>query len=191
MKAYADTMTREKNSSIAETIRTYGQRLFGFIRSKVSSNEDAEDLLQDVWYRFSQLSNLDELESVSGWLYQVARNRVTDFYRKKKEDALEDYSYENEEGEIHIKDILLADDTHHPELKQFKNLFWEELLKALDELPANQREVFMLNELEEMSLQEIADRQGENIKTIISRKGYAVKYLRSRLETMYREFINE
>ena len=183
-------MAEEKKTTISDNFKTYGQRLFGFIRSKVNSNEDAEDLLQDVWYRFSQLTNLDELESVSGWLYQVARNRVTDFYRKKKNDSLEDYTYENEEGELNIKDILLADDTHHPELKQFKNIFWDELLKALDELPTNQREVFVLNELEEISLQEIANRNGENLKTIISRKGYAVKYLRTRLESIYNEFIN-
>lgn len=187
MKAKAISLEQKKG--ISDTIKTYGQRLFGFIRSKVNSNEDAEDLLQDVWYRFSQLSNLDELESVSGWLYQVARNRVTDFYRKKKDDALEDYSYENEEGEINIKDILLADDTHHPELKQFKNLFWDELLKALDELPSNQREVFVRNELEDESLQQIADSTNENLKTIISRKGYAVKHLRARLNALYEEFI--
>jgi RNA polymerase sigma factor (sigma-70 family) len=190
MEARAGASILEKKNSISDTIKTYGQRLFGFIRAKVNSNEDAEDLLQDVWYRFSQLSNLDELESVSGWLYQVARNRVTDFYRKKKTDALEDHSYENEEGEINIKDILLADDTHHPELKQFKNLFWDELLKALDELPANQRNVFVRNELEDESLQQIAETTGENIKTIISRKGYAVKHLRTRLNALYEEFIN-
>ena len=185
----AKTIRLEQKKGISDTIKTYGQKLFGFIRSKVNSNEDAEDLLQDVWYRFSQLSNLDELESVSGWLYSVARNRVTDFYRKKKDDALEDYTYENEDGEMNIKDILLSNDTHHPELKQFKNLFWDELLKALDELPANQREVFIRNELEDESLQQIADSSGENIKTIISRKGYAVKHLRERLNDLYQEFI--
>lgn len=182
-------MAEQVHKTKSDTIRSQGKGLFGFIRSKVRSNEDAEDLLQDVWYRFSQLTNLDELESVSGWLFQVARNRITDFYRKKKMDALEDYRYENEEGEIHIKDILLADDSHHPELKQFKNLFWDELLKALDELPANQREVFVRNELEDETLQQIADRTGENLKTIISRKGYATKHLRARLNALYEEFI--
>lgn len=183
-------MAQDTGKNISNTISTYGKRLFGFIRAKVNTNEDAEDLLQDVWFRFSQLTNLDELESVSGWLYQVARNRVTDFYRKQKTESLEDNSYENEEGELSFKEILLADDTHHPELKQFKNLFWEQLLEALDELPANQREVFVRHELEDESLQQIADSTGENIKTIISRKGYAVKHLRERLEDLYNEFIN-
>lgn len=182
----ADNLTSHKSN----TIKEYGKRLFGFIRSKVNNNEDAEDLLQDVWYRFSQITNLDELESVSGWLFQVARNRVTDFYRKKKTKAIEDFSYESDEGELGFKEILLADDTHHPELKQFKNLFWEQLMEALDELPAKQREVFVLNELEDLTLLEIADKTGENLKTIISRKGYAVKYLRQRLENLYNEINN-
>lgn len=183
-------MAQDSGKHISNTITTYGKRLFGFIRSKVNNNEDAEDLLQDVWLRFSQLTNLDELESVSGWLYRVARNRVTDFYRKQSNDSLEDFSYENENGELSFKEILMADDSHHPELKQFKNLFWEQLLQALDELPTKQREVFVRNELEDESLQQIADSSGENIKTIISRKGYAVKYLRERLDDLYNEFIN-
>jgi RNA polymerase sigma factor (sigma-70 family) len=183
-------MAQDKGKNISNTITTYGKRLFGFIRSKVNTNEDAEDLLQDVWVRFSQLTNLDELESVSGWLYQVARNRVTDFYRKQKTQSLEENNYEDEDGELSFKEILLADDTHHPELKQFKNIFWDQLLQALDELPANQREVFVRHELEDESLQQIADSKGENIKTIISRKGYAVKHLRERLDNLYNEFIN-
>lgn len=183
-------MAKRNEPIINGTVRQYGSKLFGFIRSKVSSNEDAEDLLQDVWSRFSQLTNLDELESVSGWLYQVARNRVTDFYRKKKSDSIEDYSFESESGEISFKQLLLSSDDDLPEMKQFRNLFWEQLLSALDELPENQREVFVLNEMEDLTLQEIADQTGENLKTIISRKGYAVKFLRQRLETLYNEFIN-
>ena len=184
-----ELMTDTKRSNLANSIKLYGQKLFGFIRSKVNTTEDAEDLLQDVWYRFSQLSNLDEVESVSGWLYRVARNLVTDFYRKRRVDSIEDLQYENEDGEFSFKSILLSDDEQQPELKQFKNLFWNELMKALDELPANQKEVFVRNELEEESLQSIADSVGENLKTIISRKGYAVKHLRKRLSTLYNEFI--
>lgn len=188
--AGAKTMAEEIKKIQSDTIKSQGKGLFGFIRSKVSSNEDAEDLLQEVWYRFAQLTNLDELESISGWLFQVARSRITDFYRKKKNSSLDDLAYESEEGELNFKDILLADDSHKPEMKQFKELFWNELIKALNELPANQREAFVLNEIEELSLQEIADRSGENLKTIISRKGYAVKFLRSRLTNLYQEFIN-
>ena len=103
--------------------------------------------------------------------YRVAQNRVTDNYRKKKTENLEDYTYENDENEISFKEILLLDETANPELAIFKEQFWHELMEALDELPENQREVFLLNEIEDFTLQEIADKKNENLKTIISRKG--------------------
>lgn len=174
--------------SITETVQNFGIKLKNFIRGKVSNNEDAEDILQDVWYQFSMLTNIGDIENISGWLYQVARNKVTDKYRKKTTDLLEDYSYENEDGTFDLKDILLMDTTDAPELADFKAYFWEELMDALDELPEKQREVFLLNEIEDFTLQEIADQNGENLKTIISRKGYAVKHLRNRLQSLYNEF---
>lgn len=180
-------MTEQKRFSITDTVQQFGKKLFGFIRGRVQSNEDAEDILQDVWYQFSNLSAIDELENVSAWLYRVARNKVTDKYRKKTTDALEDYSYETEDESISFKDILLLDDSNNPELALFKDHFWNRLLLALDELPEKQREVFVLNELEDFTLQEIADRTSENLKTVISRKGYATKYLRTRLNDLYNE----
>ncbi len=174
---------------VIQAVRTYGKQLFSFIRGRVPTDEDAEDILQDVWYQLSNQPEIEAIESVSGWLYRVARNRITDLFRKKKPEALEDYGYENEEGEWLLKDILLADD-FSPEDEHIRQLFWEALMAALDELPEKQREVFILNELEDKTLQEIADERGENIKTIISRKGYAVKHLRSRLENLYQELIN-
>jgi RNA polymerase sigma factor (sigma-70 family) len=177
-------MPEKKKQNISGAIKEYGRRLFGFIRGRVRSEEDAEDLMQDVWYQLSNLSNIDEVENMSAWLYRVARNRITDYYRKKKSSSLDDMGFENEEGEFSLKDILLIDDTD-PDLAKFRDIFWNELGKALAELPENQRSVFVLNELEDMTLQQIADKQGENIKTIISRKGYAVKHLRSRLQFLY------
>ena len=181
------SMSNERHFSITETVQQFGKRLFGFVRGKVKTTEEAEDILQDVWYQFSRLSNLDELENVSAWLYRVAQNRVTDNYRKKKTDNLEDYTYENDENEISFKEILLLDENASPELALFKEEFWSELMQALDELPENQKEVFLLNEIEDFTLQEIADQKGENLKTIISRKGYAVKHLRKRLQHLYNE----
>ena len=181
------SMTQERNFSIAETVQQFGKKLFGFIRGKVKTTEEAEDILQDVWYQFSRLSNLDELENVSAWLYRVAQNRVSDNYRKKKTENLEDFTYENDENEISFKEILLLDENASPELAIFKEEFWSELMQALDELPENQKEVFLLNEIEDFTLQEIADQKGENLKTIISRKGYAVKHLRKRLQHLYNE----
>lgn len=181
------SMSDERYFSITETVQQFGKRLFGFVRGKVKTTEEAEDILQDVWYQFSRLSNLDELENVSAWLYRVAQNRVTDNYRKKKTENLEDYTYENDENEISFKEILLLDENASPELALFKEEFWSELMQALDELPENQKEVFLLNEIEDFTLQEIADQKGENLKTIISRKGYAVKHLRKRLQHLYNE----
>ena len=180
-------MSEQKNFSITDTVQQFGKKLFGFIRGKVKTTEEAEDILQDVWYQFSRLTNLDELENTGAWLYRVAQNRVTDKYRKKKSESLEDFTYENDDQEISFKEILLLDETANPELAIFKEQFWNELMAALDELPENQREVFVLNEIEDFTLQEIADQKGENLKTIISRKGYAVKYLRKKLQHLYNE----
>lgn len=180
-------MSDEKRFSITETVQQFGKKLFGFVRGKVKTTEEAEDILQDVWYQFSKLTNLEDLENVSAWLYRVAQNRVTDNYRKKKTENLEDFTYENDENEISFKEILLLDETANPELAIFKEQFWNELMTALEELPENQREVFVLNEIEDFTLQEIANKKGENLKTIISRKGYAMKHLRKKLQHLYNE----
>jgi len=174
-------------NTVSQTFKKYGNQLLSFIKNRVGKLEDAEDILQDVWYQFSKLSSIDELESISGWLYAVTRNRITDLYRKKKTSSLEDIGIENDEEGFSIKEVLLMDETSHPELAMFKDAFWKALFMALDELPENQRQVFILNEIEDKTLQEIADLQGENLKTIISRKGYAVKYLRKKLEYLYQE----
>ncbi len=174
--------------NIVGIIREYGKRLFGFIRRRVPTDADAEDVLQDVWYQFSRVADTEPIEQISGWLFRVARNRVTDLHRKQTTDALEDYAYADEDGELYFKDLLLAaPDT--PETEYFRQLVWDELFVALDELPENQRNVFVWNELEDQTFQEIADRTGENIKTLISRKRYAVQHLRVRLETLYQEFV--
>ena len=102
---------------------------------------------------------------------------------------MEDYTFESESGEINFKEILLAE-TQTPEDTYFKKLFWEELMHSLEELPEKQRDVFVQNELEGIGLQEIADKTGESVKTIISRKGYAVKYLREKLNNLYKDFLN-
>ncbi|AQW90768.1 sigma-70 family RNA polymerase sigma factor [Elizabethkingia anophelis] len=184
---YLNEMAEKKSASLSEVVKDYGSQLFRFIKGKVSKTEDAEDILQEVWYQTSRLANIDDLENVGAWLYSVTRNKITDNYRKKKSDSLEDYTYEDEDGSFSIKEILLADDSNNPELKMFKDIFWDELMKALDELPDNQRRVFFQNEIEEKTLQEIADEEGENLKTVISRKGYAVKHLRKRLKHLYNE----
>jgi len=174
-------------TSVAQTVKKYGSQLLNFVKGKVKTLEDAEDILQDVWYQFSNLGDINELESISGWLYYVAKNKITDLYRKKKPASLEDMTYREEEDDFSMMDVLLLDDSNNAELALFKEMFWKELMAALDELPENQRQAFVLNEIEEKTMQEIADMQGENIKTIISRKGYAVKHLRKKLNHLYQE----
>ena len=178
----------EKNT-ILSTVRRYGSNLFRFIRGRVRSEEEAEDILQDVWVQLSRLSNLEEVESISAWLYQVARNRITDTYRKKNTESLEELAFEDEDGNLDFKEILLSD-SQSPEDAFFKEIFWDALMQALDELPENQRQVFVWNELEDLTLQEIADKTNQNLKTIISRKRYAVQHLRQRLQALYDELNN-
>lgn len=180
-------MSYKKTSSISGVVKNYGSQLLRFINGKVKKIEDAEDILQEVWYQTSRLSNIDQLENMSGWLYAVANNKITDLYRKKKTESLEDQMYEDEEGRLQIKELLLSDHTNDAELKMFKDAFWDQLMKALDELPEKQRNTFLWHEIEDMTLQEIADQEGESIKTIISRKGYAVKHLRQKLRVLYNE----
>lgn len=180
----------EKDSMIAQTVKNYGGKLLSFIRPKVNNTEDAEDILQEVWFQFSNLTNVSEIMNVGAWLYQVTRNKITDSYRKKKTENLEDFVYEDEDGSFSIKDILLLDDSENPELLAFREEVWRELFAALEELPEKQRLVFVENAIEGKKLQEIADEQGENIKTIISRKNYAMKYLRIRMSELYRDLEN-
>lgn len=180
-------MPKKETGSTAEIIKKYSTQLLGFITKKVVRLEDAEDVLQDVWYQFSRLTNINDLENTSAWLYKVARNKITDLYRKETNDSLEDYTYETEDGELGIKEILLLDENSDPELALFKDAFWKELMAALEELPEKQKQVYILNEIDGKTLQEIADIQNENIKTIISRKGYAVRHLRKRLQNLYND----
>ena len=180
-------MADKRDTRISGIINEYGNRLFRFIRGRVPSNADAEDITQEVWYQLSRVIELDSIEQISGWLFRVARNRITDNYRKQKPDLIEDSVFLSEHGSMDFKEILMAESLS-PEEENLKEIFWEELFNALDELPSNQREVFIWNELEDQTFQEIADRTGVNIKTLISRKGYAVRHLRSRLEELYNEF---
>lgn len=187
--AYQNHMAEKNSRSFTDIVKTYGSQLLRFVKGRVKKTEDAEDILQEVWYQFSRLTNMDELENAGAWLYAVTRNKITDSYRKKKSESLDELIAGDEDSEstFPIRQLLLADGSNNPELKLFKDIFWDELMKALEELPEKQRRVFVLNELEEKTLQEIAVMENENLKTIISRKGYAVKHLRIRLRSLYEE----
>lgn len=179
-----------RTQNIINAISDYGRQLSGFIRSRVQNREEAEDILQEVWYQLSNQPAIEDIESVSGWLYRVARNKITDRYRKKQPELINDFGEGEDDTISGFREILLADE-QNPEMSMLRDLFWEALMEALNELPANQRQVFEENELGDKTLQQIADEAGAPLKTIISRKRYAVQHLRKRLEPLYREYINQ
>ena len=179
---------QESKVDIIQAVQDYGNRLFSFIRNRVKSDEDAQDILQDVWFRLSNVNEAEPIEQVGSWLFTVARNRITDMYRKQKPSSLDDFVYEDEDGEINYKDILLSD-FKSPEDEELKKMFWAEFSKALDELPKEQKEAFIQNEMEDKTFREISEKTGESIKTLISRKRYAVLHLRKKLDSLYTELL--
>jgi RNA polymerase sigma factor (sigma-70 family) len=181
-------MTDQGQQVISITSKQYGKRLFGFIRGRVRTDEDAEDILQDVWYQLSRVIDAEPIRELSAWLFRVARNRITDSYRKKKTESLPEKDY-NKNDEF--MEETLMEDSADVQIAMMYEAFWEELFIALDRLPEKQKEVFIKNEIEEMSFEEISKQTGENIKTLISRKRYAVQFLRERLENLYDEIIND
>lgn len=182
-------MAAERNKNISNTIKSISNRLFGFIRQRVASTEDAEDILQEVFYQFA--GNTEPIEQATGWLYKVARNKIIDNYRKHKLPLADDVFQSAETGEDSFdwKEMLLPDDST-PETEYLRNIFWDELKAALDELPAPQREVFIQNEIEGIPFKDIAVQTGESVATLISRKRYAVVHLRERLQTLKDELLN-
>jgi len=177
----------QRQQSIIYAVQNYGKRLFSFIRSRVKNDDDARDILQDVWYQLSSIYDNEPVEQLSAWLYRVSRNRIIDKKRKQMPLSLEDFVYVDENGEMHYPEALVEDEVN-PDSESEGAYFREKLFEVLNELPEKQREVFVWNELEEMTLQEIADKTGDNIKTIISRKRYAVAHLRKRLQNMYNDY---
>jgi RNA polymerase sigma factor, sigma-70 family len=185
------TYNLAQTKNISEIVRSYGSRLKGFIRKRVNSIEDAEDILQDVFYQLAEADQMMKpIEQISAWLYTVARNRITDLYRKKKPEPLNQDFLNDEEDVIEELGELFEEKDSTPETQYLQSLFWEELENALNELPSEQRIVFELNELKGISFKEIAELTGESVNTLISRKRYAVLHLRERLKTLYKEIIN-
>jgi RNA polymerase sigma factor (sigma-70 family) len=181
-------MAAERKLNITQTINSYSKRLFGFIRKRVNSEEDAEDILQDVFYQF--IGNTQPIERLTAWLFTVARNKITDKSRKQKPELLAE-AMGSEDGDLQFDwTDMLFDQSENPETEYLRSLFWEELNRALDELPAEQREVFILHELEQIPFKTMAIQQGETINTLISRKRYAVLHLRERLRTLRDELLN-
>ena len=188
--ASLDHMALEQDQRISEVVKREGSRLRNFIRRRVSDPGDVEDVLQDVFYRLVEANRLlMPIDHVTGWLFRVARNRITDLFRKKKPELLGDAVIESEEGEtLQIEELLPSPDAG-PDALYVRNLLLEEIELALDELPDEQREVFVAHELEGRSFKELAEETGVSVNTLLSRKRYAVLHLRERLRSIYDEFM--
>jgi len=188
-------MSAVNRKNIASVVAQFGKRLLSFIRRRVDNEADAEDILQDIWQQLTLTVDTEPVEQLSGWLFKVARNKIIDRSRKKKPESLEsllDIFTGNGDGESEADPDfagILLDDSENPEAAYLRALFWKTLREALDELPQEQRDVFVWNELDDLSFKEIAARTGENVNTLISRKRYAVLHLRQRLLELYQEII--
>ncbi|MFN8322919.1 MAG: sigma-70 family RNA polymerase sigma factor [Chitinophagales bacterium] len=183
-------MSEIQNESIRETVEKERRRLLEFIRKRVPTQEDAEDVLQDVFYELVNTYRLMRpVEQMASWLFTVARNKITDRYRKKKPDSLEDHFAirAGDDGDrLDISDFLPGN-SNSPETEMMRTAITEGLMAALDELPKEQREVFIMHEIEDKSFQEISAITGANMNTLLSRKRYAILFLRERLKTLYND----
>lgn len=181
-----------KKRDITVLFKEFSGRLGGFIRKRVRRPEDAEDILQEVFFQLAEADRLMKpIDEMAAWLFTVARNRITDLYRKKKPELLSEY-YSDDETETAESELmeLLANEGETPEMEFVRSLLWDELAAALAELPPEQREVFELTEMDGLPFKEIAEITGEPVNTLISRKRYAILHLRDRLRTTYDEIIN-
>jgi RNA polymerase sigma factor (sigma-70 family) len=182
-----NALMADQDKRIAETVMRERGRLANFIRRRVSDASEAEDILQDVFYEFVAAYRLPEpIEQVGAWLFRVARNRIIDRFRKKKEEPLPEVS--GEDGEGSWLDEVLPSPEAGPEAAYARAVLLEELVAALAELPEDQRAVFVAHELDGRSFKELAAESGVGVNTLLARKRYAVLHLRARLQTIYDEF---
>jgi RNA polymerase sigma factor (sigma-70 family) len=188
MNDLASTAMAENDSRISEIVAAEGSRLRAFIRRRVPDASDVEDILQEVFYRLVEANRLlMPIEHVTGWLFRVARNRITDLFRKNEPESFGD-AIEGEDGEMLRLDDLLPSLDAGPEALYIRHVLLDEIEYALAELPDEQREVFIAHELEGRSFKELSAETGVNVNTLLSRKRYAVLHLRERLQTIYDEF---
>jgi RNA polymerase sigma factor (sigma-70 family) len=184
----------QQDETIRRAVQQYRKRLYDFIRVRVKETADAEDILQDVFYELTSTYRvLQPVEQMAAWLFRVARNKITDRYRKHKPvlyDDLHQGTSEDGENNSFLEELLGAgEDPGY--MSKDNELIREALLKALEELPAEQREVFVRHELDQESFKDISDDTDVPVNTLLSRKHYAVKFLRKRLTSLYNELFDE
>ena len=182
----------EQDRQISEVVAEQRGRLRNFIRRRVPDPSDAEDIVQEVFYELVEANRLlMPIEHVTGWLFRVARNRITDLFRKKKPAAFSDTAVQDEDGALlRIEDLLPSPDAG-PEALYFRGALLDELEFAIGELPREQREVFVAHEIEGRSFKELSAESGVNLNTLLARKRYAVLHLRERLQSIYDEFVKK
>ncbi len=187
--ASLERMALEQDQQLSEVVKREQSRLHSFIRRRVPDPRDAEDILQDVFYELLEANRLlMPIDHVTGWLFRVARNRITDLFRRKKPASFSDTGVADEDDELlQLEDLLPSPDAG-PEALYARNVLLDELELAVDELPEEQREVFVAHELEGRSFKEMAAETGVSVNTLLSRKRYAVLHLRRRLQSIYDEF---
>jgi RNA polymerase sigma factor (sigma-70 family) len=185
-------LTNEQDRRISEVVAEQRSRLRNFIRRRVPDPSDVDDILQEVFYELVEANRLlMPIEHVTGWLFRVARNRITDLFRKKRPENFSDAMLEDEDGELlQIEDLLPSPDAG-PEALYVRGVLLDELALAMNELPDEQREVFVAHELEGRSFKELSDETGVNLNTLLARKRYAVLHLRQRLQNIHDEFIRK
>jgi RNA polymerase sigma factor (sigma-70 family) len=186
-------MTTEQDRRISTVVKAEGARLRNFIRKRVADEADAEDILQEVFYEFVQTYRLMKpIEQAGAWLFRVARNRIIDRFRKRRHDPLEETLQSvpplNQEGERLALDDFLPSPDAGPEAIYVRTLLIDALEDAIGDLPEEQRAVFIAHEIEGRSFKELTEETGININTLLARKRYAVRHLRSRLQSIYDEF---
>lgn len=181
----------EQPNDPAQVFERYRRQLRAFIARRVDSVGDVEDILQEVFLRFVQADAATPVGQVAAWLFRVARNRIIDHGRKKRETAYPACEQDDETGLVSEITSLLADDSDTPEIRYMRSLVWEELDRALDKLPEPQREVFWLTEIEGLSFRELAEDTGIPIATLLSRKHCAVRFLRSELADIYEALLTD
>ncbi len=184
-----ERMTLEQDQRISDVVKREQSRLRNFIRRRVPDPLDADDILQDVFYELVEANRLlMPIEHVGGWMFRVARNRITDLFRKKKPEAFSEADFLGEDGAmLRIEDLLPSPDAG-PDALYARNMLLDELETALDELSEEQREVFVAHEMEGRSFKELSAESGIGVNTLLSRKRYAVLHLRERLQSVYDEF---
>src|ERR1700738_749222 len=184
-----ERMALEQDQRISEVVKREQSRLRNFIRRRVPDPRDAEDILQDAFYKLVEANRLlMPIDHVTSWLFRVARNRITDLFRKKKPETFSHASVADEDGELLQTEDLLPSPDAGPEALYVRNALLDQLELALDELPEEQREVFVAHELDGRSFKELAAETGVSVNTLLSRKRYAVLHLRERLQSIYDEF---